>query len=224
MTTGRYTPGMAAEPTYELPPEGWEDSLRAPAGPRERAEDLGLARGVQPPMTRDEYERAMDILALGPGGSYRPVDPHRCAADVAPRNVRMYMQCPVVIADPREIRYCMRHVLELNYPVAPADRERWTREEARIRLQGLSSRAVATLERVMDDDNAPAGVRAKAATDVLDRTGFHAKSDLSVQVEATVIDMAQIIRDRLARKAESLQIIEGEVVEAPEPEPEPDPS
>jgi hypothetical protein len=56
----------------------------------------------------------------------------------------------------------------------------------------------------MQDPDAPAGVRAKAATDVLDRTGFHAKSDLSVQVEATIIDFGAVIKQRLEGKAASL--------------------
>jgi hypothetical protein len=200
----------------ELPPEGWEENLKRPPGPKERAAAMGLARGVQPPMEQDEYERAMEILAMGPGGSYTPVDPHRCVYDTAPRNVRMYLQCRVVIPDPRKLRYCLEHASAVNYPLTPADREAAAREEARIRLQGLSSSAVATLERLMQDPDAPAGVRAKAATDVLDRTGFHAKSDLSVQVEATIIDFGAVIKDRLARKAQSFRTIDGEVVEARE--------
>jgi hypothetical protein len=198
---------------WELPPEGWEDFPRRPPGPGVRAAEMGLAHGVEPPMTQEEYETAMARVARRAPGT---PDPHRCMYNTSPRGVRMLLQCEVVIPDPRKLRYCMKHAMKLGYPVAPEDREAWTREEARIRLQGLSSRAVAALADVMEDEDAPAGVRAKAAESVLDRTGFHAKQDLSLRVEATVVDLTAIIRERLDAKRERLsgagRVVEGEIV------------
>jgi hypothetical protein len=200
--------------TYLSPPM---DGPTAIARPETRARQMGLSQGVQPPMTDEEYKHALERMRT-PWMSSQMPDPHRCVADDAPRGVRGggYFQCRTVIADPREMRYCMEHAKKINYPLTPEQLERFTKEEARIRLQGLSSRAVAALEKVMDDPDAPAGVRAKAATDVLDRTGFHAKAGLDVQVEAVVIDMAEIIRQRLDQKRAQLQQIQ--VIEQ-DPEP-----
>jgi len=175
---------------------------------------MGLANGVQPPMTKEEYEEELEHMRTPWLYSHMP-DPHRCVFNEAPRHTSVYFQCRVVIADPREIRYCLEHAAKVGYPLTPEQREKFTKDEARIKLQGLSSRAVATLEKVMDDPDAPAGVRAKAATDVLDRTGFHAKAGLDVQVEAVVVDLGEIIRQRLEAKRAQLQ---GVVVEQLPPE------
>jgi hypothetical protein len=214
MIDWRYTSAMTSVPgeDWEMPPVS---TVRAPVRPEGRARAMGLAYGVEPPMTQPEYEAAVANMARIHGGDYRPTDPHRCVYNEAPKHSGVYFQCETVIADPREIRYCMAHAKKLNYPLTPEQRERLTKEEARIRLQGLSSRAVATLEAVMGDPDAPAGVRAKAATDVLDRTGFHAKAGLDVQVEAVVVDLGEIIRQRLEAKRAQLQ---GVVIEQMPPE------
>jgi len=200
---------------YISPPMGGPP---ATARPETRARAMGLAPGVQPPKTTEEYQHALERMQTPWLGSQLP-DPHRCVADDAPRGIRGggYFQCRTVIPNPRELRYCMVHAKKINYPLTPEQLETFTKEEARIKLQGLSSRAVATLEKVMDDLDAPAGVRAKAATDVLDRTGFHAKAGLDVQVEAVVIDMAAIIRERLEAKRTQLQA--HVVVEQPPEQP-----
>jgi len=202
---------------WDLPPEV---SVRAPVRPDGRARAMGLAYGVEPPMTDDEYKSALENMRITHGGNYEPKDPHRCAFNEAPRHAGVYLQCRTVVADPREIRYCMEHAAKLNYPLTPDQIEKYTGDETRIKLKGLSSKAVTQLEKVMDDPDAPAGVRAKAATDVLDRTGFHAKAGLDVQVEAVVVDLGQVIRDRLEAKRTQLQA--AMVVEQLEPEPEPD--
>lgn len=208
----------AAGDEWELPPEV---SVRAPVRPDGRARAMGLAYGVEPPMTDEEYKRALESMRAVHMPPYEAKNPHRCVFNEAPKHSGVYFQCRTLVPDPRELRYCMEHARKLNYPLTPEQLERYTADEARIKLKGLSSKAVTQLERTMDDPDAPAGVRAKAATDVLDRTGFHAKAGLDVQVEAVVIDMAEIIRGRLAAKKAQLQgvLVEQLPVEEPEPEP-----
>jgi hypothetical protein len=202
-----------------LPPP--MDAPMAPLQPSTRARMMGLAHGMQPPMTDEEYKRTLEKMRQP--WLYGDVpDPHRCAADDDSRGRRSVpgLKCRTVIPDPRELRYCIEHARKLDYPLTPEQLERYTADEARIKLKGLSSKAVTQLERTMDDPDAPAGVRAKAATDVLDRTGFHAKAGLDVQVEAVVIDMAEIIRGRLAAKKAQLQgvLVEQLPEEPPAPE------
>lgn len=203
------------EDEWGLPPEV---SVRAPARPDARARAMGLAYGVEPPMTEAEYERALEVMRAPHAPNYVPRNPHRCCFNEAPRHSGVLFQCTTVVPDPRRIRYCLKHAAKVGYPMTPEDVEELSRLEARTALHGLTTTAVATLRTVMDDPDAPAGARAKAATDILDRTGFHAKAELDVKAEAVVVDLAAIIRDRLASKREALLsaqgAIEGQVVDS----------
>ena len=179
----------------------------------------GLPRGVLPPMTEEEYATATERLP-----HVRSMDPHRCVYNEAPRSSGVNFQCRTVIPDPRRLRYCVQHATELGYPLDPEDIAELANEETRLNLSRLVPKAVSTLETVMDDGDAPAGVRAKTATDVLDRTGYRAGVDLTVQVEATVVDATAIIRDRLAALKKGLptveqvddEPVEAEVIDMPE--------
>jgi hypothetical protein len=103
------------------------------------------------------------------------------------------------------------------------------------KLLRLAPEALDTLEEVMRDPGAPAGIRAKAADSLLDRAGYRGAIDVKVEVEHT-INPSDIILERLDRLAprsvmgppEDLTV-EGEdiedavIVEAPAEEPEAQP-
>lgn len=179
-------------PETEGPAQPW---------PWQRAKELGLPADVEPPMTVEELESAMAVPAHS-----RRWDPHKCLFNEHPKDLPIYdyAQCRTVLPDPTKIRYCLKHAIEVGYPLSPQDVEEMSKAEARVGLQGLMPTAVQTLQEVMRDPEAPAGARAKAATDVLDRTGLHPKADLDVRVGAQVIDMTSLIKERLAAKKAQL--------------------
>lgn len=72
-------------------------------------------------------------------------------------------------------------------------------ERGRARLVLGSEDAIDTLLELVKD--APAAVRLKAATEVLDRVGITAKQEVDVTVTHTVDDTAQVVRERLERIA-----------------------
>jgi hypothetical protein len=53
------------------------------------------------------------------------------------------------------------------------------------------------LEEVMDDEDAPQGVRAKAASEILDRTGYVRGVDVRVDAQIATVDITAVISDRL---------------------------
>lgn len=93
------------------------------------------------------------------------------------------------------------------------------REQA-VTLQGrLASKALAVLEKVLDDENAPPGVRVDAAKTVLDRAGmvaFRGKPDLDVYEkppsEMTLAELDALI-GALDKAAIMLQA-EGDIIDA----------
>lgn len=68
------------------------------------------------------------------------------------------------------------------------------------KLLRLAPEALDTLEEVMRDPGAPAGIRAKAADSLLDRAGYRGAIDVKVEVEHT-INPSEIILERLDRLA-----------------------
>jgi hypothetical protein len=69
--------------------------------------------------------------------------------------------------------------------------------ETSANLTRLVPKATKVLETVMDDEDAPAGVRAKAADSVLDRTGYTKGIDVQVDARVATVDVTGIIKDRL---------------------------
>jgi hypothetical protein len=49
----------------------------------------------------------------------------------------------------------------------------------------------------MDDEDAPQGVRAKAASEILDRTGYVRGVDVRVEAQIATVDITAVIADRL---------------------------
>jgi hypothetical protein len=71
------------------------------------------------------------------------------------------------------------------------------------------------METVLDDDTAPAGVRAKAATDLLDRAGHKAGVEITLTSTVNVVDATALIRERLERLRTGQQPLQPqEIVEA----------
>ena len=116
-----------------------------------------------------------------------------------------WVQCKQRIADPTKSRYCMEHATSMGLEYfSPGERSELTAKEVSANLTRLVPKAVETLETVMDDGDAPAGVRAKAADSVLDRTGYAKGVDVRVDAQVAVVDITGIIKDRLAALRESM--------------------
>ena len=187
-------------------PDLWELPPDVPPPPPLPGAELGLANWMAWPYTQEDYEFALEQEKRGVLGWH----PHRCAADHRTQRLEgreakdRNFDCRTVIPDPRKLRYCIKHALQIKYPLTPEQVEEYSREEAKLALAGLRTVAVETLEKVMGDPDAPAGARAKAATDVLDRTGHHARAELGVAVKAEVVDMTAIIKERLEAKRQQM--------------------
>lgn len=82
-------------------------------------------------------------------------------------------------------------------------------EAARLELFGNSARAVEVLLELMNGAQAE-GVRLKAATEVLDRSGVRGGTELDVQVTDGRVDAAALLRDKVEQMR--ARVIEGEVV------------
>ena len=112
---------------------------------------------------------------------------------------------------------------------------RYALKSLRANLTRLVPKAVRTLELVMADDDAPPGIRAKAADSVLDRTGYAKGVDVRIDAAIAVVDTRGILKDRLdalrdARKVEAARTVAGSVLIStvdpdgtPTSAPEPDP-
>lgn len=108
------------------------------------------------------------------------------------------IQCDVLLADPTKSRYCLEHAAKMGVDYyAPTELAEAVDKETATNLTRLVPKAVRTLEKLMDDEDAPHGVRGKAAADVLDRTGYTKGLDVRVEAKISVIDNAAIISDRL---------------------------
>lgn len=149
-----------------------------------------------------------------------------------------YRQCAVKVADPTRSRYCLEHARRLGVDFySPAETSEATDAETAGNLTRLVPKAVSTLETVMDDIDAPQGVRAKAADSVLDRTGYAKGIDVRMDARVAVVDVTSIIADRLdsLRDAQlaaqkpgdtaSVTAIDGDRISgnARAPDPQPDP-
>lgn len=111
---------------------------------------------------------------------------------------RKMVQCSVRLADPTKSRYCIEHSRELGLEVyTPQELSEATDREVAGSLTRLVPKAVRTLEQVMDDEDAPAGIRSKAADSVLDRTGYAKGLDVRVEARVVAIDTRAILQERL---------------------------
>ena len=107
-------------------------------------------------------------------------------------------QCDVLLADPTKSRYCLEHARQMGVSYyAPAELAEATDKETAANLTRLVPKAVQVLEDVMNDMDAPAGVREKAAGSVLDRTGYAKGIDVRVDAQIATVDITGIIQDRL---------------------------
>lgn len=88
--------------------------------------------------------------------------------------------------------------------------------QAHVLKNRLASKALGVLEKILDDDSAPAGVRVDAAKTVLDRAGFAAARtpDLPLDSDKTVGEMGLPELDALARRLHvAIATARGEVSE-----------
>jgi len=152
------------------------------------------------PMTAEELDRIMAKPVWD-----RIVNPWLCMWNMrAEDGIGDYegtgwRQCQVKVSDPTKCRYCMEHARSLGVDFySHGETAEATARETSGNLTRLVPKAVGTLENVMDDKDAPAGIRAKAAADVLDRTGYARGVDVRVDAQVNVIDVTAIIEERLA--------------------------
>lgn len=169
----------------------------------------------------------------------RVYDAYRCmfntmAEDGIGHMSGTWRQCATRIADPTRSRYCLDHAQKMGVEYySPGEFSELTAGETASNLTRLVPKAVRTLEKVMDDEDAPHGVRMKAADSVLDRTGYVKGVDVQIDAKVAVVDITSVISERLAALREAkfkehgldpetgepyappAEIIEGEVVETP---------
>jgi len=104
---------------------------------------------------------------------------------------------------------CISHAKAVNdLPESVAKRQA-TVEMAMVTLTNMTAEAVTVLGRIMSDEEVPAGVRLKAATEVLDRTGLVKTSHVQIstpEVESTAT-ASDAIRKRLERLAPSANVL-----------------
>jgi hypothetical protein len=115
-----------------------------------------------------------------------------------------WVQCSTRIADPTKSRYCMTHAEKLGVDYwSPPEWSEAIAKETNANLTRLVPKAVRTLEAVMDDAEAPPGIRAKAADSVLDRTGYAKGVDVKVDAQVAVVDITGVIKERLTALREA---------------------
>lgn len=183
----------------------------SPFDPDADPPDLGSRRGkgweASLPMNVAELETWLSMPAEA-----RVYDAWRCmynlmADDGIGYGSGTWVQCKHRIADPTKSRYCLEHAEQMGQEYfSPGEHSELTAKEVSSNLTRLVPKAVHTLETVMDDGDAPAGVRAKAADSVLDRTGYAKGVDVRVDAQVAVVDITGIIKDRLEALRESMTI------------------
>lgn len=199
------------------------------------------------PYTEEELERVMKRAP-----HTRMVDPYRCAFNLdAPDGIGHgydpdtyakypFRQCRQRLADPTKSRYCYEHASQLGVAFfSPDEAAGLVQAEATSNLLRLVPKAVRTLEDVMEDDEAPAGIRAKAAESILDRTGYGKGLEINVNTTLEVKDPTEVLRERLSALRDAqmeaasrmmleaeqsaiearTEIVEAEIVEEPEHKP-----
>jgi len=108
------------------------------------------------------------------------------------------IQCAVLLADPTQSRYCLDHAKQMGVDYyAPPELAEAVAKETSANLTRLVPKATRVLEEVMDDEEAPQGVRAKAASEILDRTGYVRGVDVRVDAQIATVDITAVIADRL---------------------------
>lgn len=108
------------------------------------------------------------------------------------------IQCDTVLADPTKSRYCLDHARKMGVDYyAPPELAAAVAAETSANLTRLVPKATKVLETVMDDEDAPAGVRSKAAAEILDRTGYVRGIDVQVDARVATVDVSSLIQDRL---------------------------
>jgi hypothetical protein len=108
------------------------------------------------------------------------------------------IQCDVLLADPTKSRYCLEHARKMGVAYyAPPELAEAVASETAANLTRLVPKATRTLEMAMDDEDSPMGVRAKAASEILDRTGYVRGVDVRVDAQIATVDITGIIKDRL---------------------------
>ena len=147
------------------------------------------------------------------------------------------IQCEVLLADPTKSRYCLDHAKQMGVDYyAPPELAEAVAKETATNLTRLVPKATRVLEEVMDDEDAPQGVRAKAASEILDRTGYVRGVDVQVNAQIATVDITAVIADRLnalrdaheataaamakaeaAAAAEAAGAVDAEIVVEPEP-------
>lgn len=95
------------------------------------------------------------------------------------------------------------------------------REQRRVLGSRLASKALGVLEKILDDDGAPAGVRVDAAKTILDRVGLAAcrtadpaEDEALPLVQMTAADL-ESVADAIRRSIAKLTAIDAEVVMPP---------
>jgi hypothetical protein len=164
------------------------------------------------PLSPEELDR---ITKIEP--SHRLLDPWRCVYNIADpegkmsgwsesgaRRASSIRQCPTRLADPTKSRYCISHAMELGVAsYSPDEATAVIMAESTANLYRLVPKAVKTLETVMEDEEAPHGVRAKAADSILDRTGYNKGVDLHVETTLNVEDPLDKLRTKLTELREA---------------------
>jgi hypothetical protein len=122
------------------------------------------------------------------------------------------LRCSVTLADPTKSRYCLDHARQMGVDYySPPELAEAVAKETATNLTRLVPKATKVLEDVMDDDEAPQGVRAKAAAEILDRTGYVRGVDVRVEAQIATVDITAVIRDRLDSLKESMTGIDPSV-------------
>ena len=156
----------------------------------------------------------------------RELDPWRCAWNIrdfnptAGRNERFEMgglergtttrdQCQTELADPTRSRYCREHARKMGVDYYdPATESELSVVEGQQRLVSNVSTSISTLLEVMQDPDTPAGVRAKAAESILDRTGFVKGFKVEADVRVDDSSLTKTIHERLDKLASVVSIEE----------------
>ncbi len=163
------------------------------------------------PLTADELDA---VLSLGP--VLRPYDPWRCMYDRMARSpssrrpdgglsatgIDPQFQCPTKVADPTRSRYCREHARAMGVDYYDPQTETELQViEGEQSLYSHVGASIATMLEVMQDPDTPAGVRAKTAEAILDRTGFTKGVRIEANVKTDDSGIAEEIRNRLEKLA-----------------------
>jgi len=161
----------------------------------------GAPRPWEPalPLTQDELDRYTTLPFVA-----RTYNPWHCMWNNAAEDGIGYFsgikkrQCETVLADPTRARYCMEHAQAMGVDFyAPGELSEAADKEAATNLTRLVPKAIKVLETVMDDPDAPPGIRAKSADSILDRTGYAKGVDVRVDARIATVDITSILSDRL---------------------------